>query len=204
MAWVEMETASMVIESFFHIMTKPPEVPVELYWIWHWRPNSSHSWGDTLTENCSPSIRLGRLILNLNLECTPGASQKLALEVIELGWRVERREDCDSSGSLCLTVSRESAPLGNLGPELELLFVSLPIRDGVGLTSWTSIFPSMRLAGGLFRADFGSQWNRGYYGKQNYGGYGYGASQSQDSMYAAGAAYGAPSNSYGNHQQPVS
>lgn len=41
------------------------------------------------------------------------------------------------------------AGLGNLGPELELLFVSLPIRDGVGLTSWTSIFPSMRLAGGL-------------------------------------------------------
>ncbi|KAF3638136.1 hypothetical protein FXO38_23388 [Capsicum annuum] len=62
----------------------------------------------------------------------------------------------------------------------------------------------IRFGEGWFRADFGSQWNRGYYGKQNYGGYGYGASQSQDSMYAAGAAYGAPSNSYGNHQQPVS
>lgn len=42
--------------------------------------------------------------------------------------------------------------------------------------------------------------------RQNYGGYGYDASQSQDSsMYAAGAAYGASSNGYGNHQQqPVS
>ncbi|KAF3641187.1 hypothetical protein FXO37_23122 [Capsicum annuum] len=67
----------------------------------------------------------------------------------------------------------------------------------------TSTMPSL-FRWSLFRADFGSQWNRGYYGKQNYGGYGYGASQSQDSMYAAGAAYGAPSNSYGNHQQPVS
>ncbi|XP_060176066.1 polyadenylate-binding protein RBP47-like [Lycium barbarum] len=55
-----------------------------------------------------------------------------------------------------------------------------------------------------FRTDSGSQWNGGYYGRQNYGGYGYGASQSQDSMYAAQAAYGAASNGYGNHQQPVS
>ncbi|PHU04684.1 Polyadenylate-binding protein RBP47 [Capsicum chinense] len=66
---------------------------------------------------------------------------------------------------------------------------------------WTQILTYLLLK---FRADFGSQWNRGYYGKQNYGGYGYGASQSQDSMYAAGAAYGASPNSYGNHQQPVS
>ncbi|CAN4125121.1 unnamed protein product [Withania somnifera] len=55
-----------------------------------------------------------------------------------------------------------------------------------------------------FRADSGSHWNVGYYGRQNYGGYGYGASQSQDSMHAAGAAYGATSNGYGNHQQPFS
>ncbi|KAF3623661.1 polyadenylate-binding protein RBP47 [Capsicum chacoense] len=43
------------------------------------------------------------------------------------------------------------------------------------------------------RSDSGNQWNAGgYYGRQNYGGYGYGASQNQDSgMYAAGAAYGA-------------
>lgn len=55
------------------------------------------------------------------------------------------------------------------------------------------------------RADSGSQWNGGYNGRQNYGGYGYGASQNQDSgMYATGAAYGASSNGYGNHQQPVS
>lgn len=49
----------------------------------------------------------------------------------------------------------------------------------------------------------GSQWNGGYHGRQNYGGYGYGASQSQDSMHAAGAAYGASSNGYGNHEQSV-
>nr|XP_009794615.1 PREDICTED: polyadenylate-binding protein RBP47 isoform X1 [Nicotiana sylvestris] len=55
------------------------------------------------------------------------------------------------------------------------------------------------------RTDSGSQWNGGYNGRQNYGGYGYGASQNQDSgMYATGAAYGASSNGYGNHQQPVS
>ncbi|KAK4378417.1 hypothetical protein RND71_000279 [Anisodus tanguticus] len=56
------------------------------------------------------------------------------------------------------------------------------------------------------RTDNGNQWNGGgYYGRQNYGGYGYGASQNQDSgRYAAGAAYGAPSIGYGNHQQPVS
>nr|AAR91698.1 DNA-binding protein [Solanum lycopersicum] len=55
-----------------------------------------------------------------------------------------------------------------------------------------------------FRTDSGSQWNGGYYGRQNYGGYGYGASQSQDSMYGAGAAHGASSNGYGNHEQSVS
>ncbi|KAK4377269.1 hypothetical protein RND71_003565 [Anisodus tanguticus] len=55
-----------------------------------------------------------------------------------------------------------------------------------------------------FRTDSGSQWNGSYYRRQNYGGYGYGASQSQDSTYAAGAAYGASSNGYGNHQQPLS
>lgn len=51
------------------------------------------------------------------------------------------------------------------------------------------------------RNDSGNQWNGGgYHGRQNYGGYGYGASQNQDSgMYAAGAS----SNGYGN-QQPVS
>ncbi|XP_016462241.2 LOW QUALITY PROTEIN: polyadenylate-binding protein RBP47 [Nicotiana tabacum] len=54
------------------------------------------------------------------------------------------------------------------------------------------------------RTDSGSQWN-GVIMEGKYGGYGYGASQSQDSsMYAAGAAYGASSNGYGNHQQPVS
>ncbi|XP_015089768.1 polyadenylate-binding protein RBP47-like isoform X2 [Solanum pennellii] len=55
-----------------------------------------------------------------------------------------------------------------------------------------------------FRTDSGSQWSGGYYGRQNYGGYGYGASQSQDSMYGAGAAHGASSNGYGNHEQSVS
>ncbi|CAN4110185.1 unnamed protein product [Withania somnifera] len=54
-----------------------------------------------------------------------------------------------------------------------------------------------------FRTDSASQWNGGYFGRQNYGGYGYGALLSQESIYTAGAAYGASSNGYGNLQQPV-
>ncbi|XP_057495949.1 polyadenylate-binding protein RBP47-like isoform X1 [Actinidia eriantha] len=55
------------------------------------------------------------------------------------------------------------------------------------------------------RMDGNNQQNGAYYGKQGYGGYGYNAPQNQDSsMYAAAGGYGAASNGYGNHQQPVS
>lgn len=51
----------------------------------------------------------------------------------------------------------------------------------------------------LQRTDSNGQYGN-YYGKQGYGGgYGYAVPQTQDpSMYAA-AAYGVPSNGYGNH-----
>ena len=53
--------------------------------------------------------------------------------------------------------------------------------------------------------DGNNQQNGAYYGRQGYGGYGYNAPQNQDSnMYAAAGGYGAASNGYGNHQQPVS
>lgn len=57
-----------------------------------------------------------------------------------------------------------------------------------------------------FRADFGNQWNGGYYEGHVYDGYGYALPPPHDpSMYAAAAAaaYGTYPI-YGSHQQQVS
>uniref|UniRef100_A0A3Q7ESU4 RRM domain-containing protein n=2 Tax=Solanum lycopersicum TaxID=4081 RepID=A0A3Q7ESU4_SOLLC len=102
----------------------------------------------------------------------------------------------------------------------EVVSVKIPAGKGCGFVQFSDRSSAQEAIQKLSGAVIGKQavrlsWGRspsnkqmrsdsgnggGYYGRQNYGGYGYGASQNQDSgMYAAGAA----SNGYGN-QQPVS